>query len=60
MFIYKFWDWIYIFFMYSKVILVGILVCVFLGSSRAYVLDDLVRKLSGYDKKWTSGINSKF
>lgn len=46
--------------MYSKVILVGILVCVFLGSSRAYVLDDLVRKLSGYDKKWTSGINSKF
>lgn len=46
--------------MYAKTILAAIFVSVLLNSVEAYVLEDLVQKLSGYDKKWVSGINSKF
>lgn len=42
-----------------KFILV-ILVILSVTLVQAYVLDDLVRKLNGYEKKWVSGINSKF
>lgn len=45
--------------MHKKIILV-VIVSVLLTSIEAYFLEDLVQRLSGYDKKWVSGINSKF
>lgn len=44
----------------SKVTIIAIVVFAITLSVQAYVLDDLIRKLNGYDKKWVSGINTKF
>jgi hypothetical protein len=44
--------------MKAKVIL--IILSVILLLAQTYVLDDLIQKLNGYEKKWVSGINTKF
>jgi hypothetical protein len=41
-------------------ILVVFLTALLVLSVSAYPLDDLIRKLNGYNKKWVSGLNSKF
>lgn len=44
----------------NKATIVTIIVLVVTFSAQAYVLDDLVKKLNGYDKRWVSGLNTKF
>ena len=41
-----------------KVIL--LLSVAFMAVVETYVLNDLIQKLNGYDKKWVSGLNTKF
>jgi hypothetical protein len=44
--------------MKAKVMLIILSLILLLVQS--YVLDDLIQKLNGYEKKWVSGINTKF
>jgi hypothetical protein len=43
-----------------KSIIALIIVLQIANIGNSYVLKDLILKLNGYDKKWESGMNSKF